>query len=79
MPTSNKKADKLIARGRAVRCFDHGLFYIKMLDRADGYTQPIAEEMDDPGSEKAADPLKGEAHTDLNIQADAVNRAKDAE
>ena len=78
MPTSNKKADKLIARGRAVRRFDRGLFYIKLLDRADGYTQPIAVGID-PGSKKEAYTVKSEAHTYLNIQADAVTWVKDAE
>jgi hypothetical protein len=51
MPTTNRKANKLIAKGRAVRRFDRGLFYIQLLDRADGYTQPISVGID-PGSKK---------------------------
>jgi hypothetical protein len=78
MPTSNKKADKLIGQGRALRRFDRGLFYIKLLDREDGYTQPIAVGID-PGSKKEAFTVKSEAHTYLNIQADAVTWVKDAE
>ncbi|GAB4555046.1 MAG: hypothetical protein OHK0023_25810 [Anaerolineae bacterium] len=29
MPTTNQKANRLIEKGRAVRRFDRGLFYIK--------------------------------------------------
>jgi hypothetical protein len=78
MPTTNKKADKLIARGRAMRRFNRGVFYIQMCDRADGYTQPIAVGID-PGSKKEAFTVKSEAHTYLNIQVDAVTWVKDAE
>src|SRR5258705_7955325 len=78
MPTTNKKADKLIARGRAVRRFDRGLFYLKLLDRADGYTQPIGVGID-PGSKKEAISVKSRVHTYLNIQADAVTWVKEAE
>ena len=69
MPTSHRKANKLIAQDRAVRRFDRGIFYIKLLDRADGYTQPIAVGID-PGSKKEAYTVKSQAHTYLNIQAD---------
>jgi hypothetical protein len=78
MPTSNKKADKLIGQGRAIRRFDRGLFYIKLLDREDGYTQSIAVGID-PGSKKEAFTVKSEAHTYLNIQVDAVTWVKEAE
>jgi hypothetical protein len=78
MPTSNRKANKLISRGRAVRRFDRGLFYIQLLDRKDGYTQPIAVGID-PGSKKEAYTVKSEAHTYLNVQADAVTWVKEAE
>jgi hypothetical protein len=78
MPTSNQKADKLIAKGRALRRFDRGLFYIQLVDREDGYTQPIAVGID-PGSKKEALTIKSAAHTYLNIQADAVTWVKEAE
>src|SRR5436190_20330312 len=77
MPTTNRKADKLIARGRAVRRFDRGLFYIQLLDREDGYTQEIAVGID-PGSKKEGVTVKSKAHTYLNIQMDAVTWVKDA-
>ncbi len=78
MPTTNRKANKLIARGRAVRRFDRGLFYIKLVDRDFGYVQPIAIGID-PGSKKEAFTVKSEAHTYLNIQVDAVTWVKEAE
>lgn len=78
MPTSHKKADKLIASGRALRRFDRGLFYIQLTDREDGYTQPIAVGID-PGSKKEALTVKSAAHTYLNLQADAVTWVSEAE
>jgi len=78
MPTTNKKADKLIAAGRAIRRFDRGLFHIRLTDREDGYIQRISVGID-PGSKKEAFSVKSAAHTYLNIQADAVTWVKDAE
>jgi RRXRR protein len=78
MPTTNPKADKLIAQGRALRRFDRGLFYIQLTDRTDGYTQPVAVGID-PGSKKEAITVKSEAHTYLNLQADAVTWVSEAE
>lgn len=78
MPTTNRKADKLIEKGRAVRRFDRGLFYIKLLDREDGYVQPVAVGID-PGSKKEAFTVKSSAHTYLNIQTDAVTWVKQSE
>lgn len=78
MPTSNRKANRLIEKGRAVRRFDRGLFYIQLTDRVDGYTQDIAVGID-PGSKKEAFTVKSAAHTYLNIQADAVTWVKEAE
>jgi hypothetical protein len=76
MPTTNRKADRLVAKGRARRRFDRGLFFIQLLDRSDGYTQPIALGID-PGSKKEAYSLQSERHTFLNIQADAVTWVKE--
>jgi hypothetical protein len=42
LPITHRRANRLIAKGRALRHFDRGLFYIKLLDRSDGYTQPVA-------------------------------------
>src|SRR5260221_12670194 len=78
MPTTNKKADKLIEKGRGIGGFDRGIFYIRLLDREDGYTQPIAVGIDQ-GSKNDALTVKSEAHTFFNIQADAVTWGKAAE
>ena len=78
MPTTNRNANKLLARGKAVRRFDRGLFYIKLTEREDGYTQQIAVGID-PGSKKEGYSVKSHAHTFLNIQADAVTWVKKAE
>ncbi len=78
MPTTNKKANRLIAKGRAVRYFDRGLFYVQLTDREDGYTQSVAVGID-PGSKKEAMTVKSAAHTYLNIQADAVTWVSEAE
>ena len=78
MPTTPKKANKLIAAGKAVRRFDRGLFYLQLTERADGYTQPVAVGLD-PGSKKEAYTVKSEAHTYLNLQADAVTWVEEAE
>jgi hypothetical protein len=37
MPTDNKNANKLLARGKAIRRFDRGLFYIQLTEREGGY------------------------------------------
>jgi hypothetical protein len=78
MPTTNQNANKLLARGKALRRFDRGLFYLQLTDRADGHVQPIAVGID-PGSKKESYGLKSHAHTYLHIQADAVTWVKDAE
>ena len=77
MPTTNKNANKLIGRGRALRRFNRGIFYIVLKDRATGYTQPIAVGID-PGAKKEGFTVKSKEHTYLNIQADAVTWIKDA-
>jgi hypothetical protein len=77
MPTSNQRANQLIKAGRALRRFSKGVFYIKLTQRADGDTQPVAVGID-PGSKKEAFTVKSAAHTYLNIQTDAVTWVKDA-
>jgi hypothetical protein len=71
MPCHPVRARALVRSGRAIRRFDRGLFYIRMMDRADGDVQPVAVGID-PGSKKEAFTVKSEVHTYLNIQADAV-------
>jgi hypothetical protein len=71
MPTTHRRANRLIAKGRALQRFDRGLFYIKLLDRTDGYTQPVTLGID-PGSKREAFVVQSPRHTLLNIQAEAV-------
>lgn len=77
MPCHPARARELVRKGRAVRRFNKGIFYIKMLDREDGELQPIAVGID-PGSKKEGFTVKSESHTYLNIQSDAVTWVKDA-
>ncbi|MCI0714169.1 MAG: RRXRR domain-containing protein [Chloroflexi bacterium] len=78
MPTTNKRADSLVRRGKAIRRFNRGIFYIQLTGKSKGYTQPIAVGID-PGSKKEAFTVKSEQHTYLNIQADAVTWVEKAE
>ena len=75
MPCHSARARELVRKRRAVRRFDRGLFYIRLLDRAAGETQEIAVGID-PGSKKEAMTLKSEFHTYLNIQMDAKKGVK---
>jgi len=77
MPCHPARARELIRKGRAVRRFSRGIFYIQLLDREDGKVQDVAVGID-PGSKKEALTVKSEAHTYLNIQADAVTWVKGA-
>jgi hypothetical protein len=76
MPCHAARARELIRKGKAVRRFNRGLFYIRLVDRADGATQSTAVGID-PGSKKEAFTVKSKAHTYLNIQTDAVTWVKD--
>ncbi len=78
MPCHAARARELVRKGRAVRRFDRGLFYIQLLDRETGDMQEIAVGVD-PGSNKEGFTVKSVAHTYLNIQADAVTWVKEAE
>lgn len=78
MPCHAARARALVRKGRAVRRFDRGLFYIQLLDREAGDVQLVAVGID-PGSKKEAITVKSESHTYLNLQADAVTWVKDAE
>ena len=71
MPCHPARARELVRKGRAVRRFDHGIFFVRLIDREGGGIQPIAVGID-PGSKKEGFTVKSEKHTYLNIQADAV-------
>lgn len=71
MPCHPARARDLVRQGRALRRFDRGLFYVQLVNRTDSATQPIAVGID-PGSKREGLTVKSEAHTFLNVQADAV-------
>jgi len=78
MPAHAARARQLVRKGRAVRRFDRGLFYIQLLDRETGATQSVAVGID-PGSKKEALTVKSVSHTFINIQTDAITWVKEAE
>jgi len=77
MPCHPARARELVRKGNAIRRFNHGIFYIKLLQRKDGDVQSVAVGID-PGSKKEGFTIKSAEHTYLNIQADAVTWVKDA-
>jgi len=77
MPSHPARARELVRKGKAVRRFIKGIFYIELLQRKDGDTQPVAVGID-PGSKKEGFTVKSAEHTYLNIQANAVTWVKDA-
>jgi len=77
MPCHAARARELIRKGRAVRRFRKGVFYIQLLDRRDGETQPVACGID-PGSKWEGWSIKDAQRTFLNLHADAVTHVKDA-
>ena len=78
MPCNNHRANELIAKGKALRRFSKGLFYIRLTERADGAVQSIAAAFD-PGIKKDGVTVKSGKHTLLNVQADAVTWVREAE
>ena len=71
MPTSGKRARKLIQRGDATPFFSHGIFCIRLNRKPSGsHTQPIAVGVD-PGSKREGFSIRSQAHDYLNLDADA--------
>lgn len=77
MPCHAARARELVRKGRAVRRFRKGFFYIQLLDRTDGEVQPVACGID-PGSKWEGLTVKDAGRTFVNIHADAVTHVKDA-
>lgn len=77
MPCHPARARQLVRNGKALRRFNRGLFYIKLTQRADGATQPVALGID-PGSKFEGFTVQSEAHTFENLNAEAVTWVKDA-
>ena len=71
MPMHASRARKLVKRGEATPYWDNGIYCIRLnKEPSDRETQEIAVGVD-PGSKKEGFTVKSEAHTYLNVQADA--------
>ena len=70
MPCRPVRARKLLQRGRAIKRWKNHLFYIQMLDIADGVVQPVTLAID-PGSKMEGYTVKAAHRTFLNIQSHA--------
>ena len=71
MPMHASRARKLVKRGEATPYWDNGIYCIRLnKEPSDRDTQEIAVGVD-PGSKKEGFTVKSEAHTYLNVQADA--------
>jgi RRXRR protein len=78
MPTTPSRARRWIKLGEATPFFKKGIFCVRLnCGPARWKRQEIAVGID-PGSKKEGFTIKSEAHTYLNIQADAVQHVKDA-
>lgn len=78
MPTKPSRARRWIKEGKATPFWKRGVFCVRLnMEPSDRETQPIAVGID-PGSKKEGFTVKSEAHTYLNIQADALTWVKDA-
>lgn len=74
MPLHPARARKLVKRGEATPYFDNGIYCIRLNKKpSERETQEIAVGVD-PGSKKEGFTVKSEAHTYLNVQADAHNK-----
>jgi len=70
MPCHPSRARKLVAKGKAVKKWLKGFFYIQLLDREDGDTQEICVGVD-PGSKREGFTVLSGTRTFLNINAHA--------
>lgn len=70
MPCHSARAKMLIRKGKAVKRFKRGIFYIQLTERKDGAVQEVACGID-PGSKKEGFTVKSANHTFLNIQSNA--------
>jgi hypothetical protein len=78
MPCSEKRARKMIESRKSTPFWKRGIFCVRLNVEPSGRKfQNIAVGID-PGSKKEGFTVKSEAHTYLNIQADAVTWVKDA-
>ena len=74
MPTTPQRAGKWIKSGKATPFWKNGVFCVRLnVEPSGNYKQEIAVGVD-PGSKKEGFTVKSEAHTYLNVQADAHSK-----
>lgn len=76
MPCHPARARGLVTKGKAVRRFKMGIFYVQLTKRTKGKIQPVAVGVD-PGSKKEGYTVRSKRRTFLNINCDAVTWVKD--
>jgi hypothetical protein len=76
MPCHPARARELVRKGKALRRFKAGIFYIQLTEREEGALQKTALGVD-PGSKKEGFCVKSEKHTYLNLQSSAVTWVKE--
>ena len=72
MPCSPRRARKLLEKGKAVKRWYRGFFYIKLTEREDGDVQDVAMGVD-PGSKREGYTVMSAKRTFLNINAHAAD------
>lgn len=77
MPTTPSRARRWIRDGKATPFFSKGIFCVRLNVESGQNIQEVACGID-PGSKKEGFSVKSEAHTFLNIQADAVTWVSEA-
>jgi RRXRR protein len=78
MPTTPARARRWMQSGKATPFWKRGVFCVRLnVLPSDRQRQPVAVGVD-PGSKKEAFTVKSEAHTFLNVQADAVTHVSKA-
>lgn len=77
MPCHPARARELIEKGKAVRRFKTGMFYLLLTEREDGEVQDVAVGIDS-GSKREAFTIKSARHTFVNVLSDAVTWVKDS-
>ncbi len=76
MPCHPARARELLRKGRAVRRFKCGIFYIRLTKRESGRVQKVVCGID-PGSKREAFTVKDSKKDYINVLSDAVTTVKD--
>ena len=72
MPCHPVRARKLLTKGKAIKKFRRGFFYIQLTEREDGNTQSVVIGID-PGSKREAYTVMSPKRTFINIQTHAAD------